>query len=238
MPNCVGALDGKHVRITKPFNSGSDFFNYKGFFSVVLLAMVDAHGNFRYVDIGAPGRFSDGGVFQNSTLSKALEAGSLNLPPARQLIPGSTVKVPYFIVADDAFPLKPYIMKPYSRRNLSHEEGIANYRISRARRTVENAFGILANIFRILHTPMLLQPDKVVSVVRAICVLHNFLRQNFAHTASMAEDNISHDAQELTPLQSNTHNYSQQSKQIRDELKAYFCSRGQVQWQEQHMFNC
>ena len=54
--NCLGALDGKHVTIAAPNKSGSLFFNYKGFSSIVLLGLVDGDYNFLYVDIGSEGR--------------------------------------------------------------------------------------------------------------------------------------------------------------------------------------
>ena len=88
-PNCFGAADGKHIPILHPKKSGSDFYNYNGFFSIVLLAIVDFDYKFLFVDVGCQGRISDGGVYRNSAFNKALESGSLNLPdPA-----GATTKI-------------------------------------------------------------------------------------------------------------------------------------------------
>nr|XP_022903145.1 uncharacterized protein LOC111415626 [Onthophagus taurus] len=78
-PNCIGALDGKHVQILAPPNSGSNYFNYKKKFSVVLLALVDANYKFIFVDIESYGKNSDGGIFANSHLGKRLDNGTLNI---------------------------------------------------------------------------------------------------------------------------------------------------------------
>ena len=142
--NCIGAIDGKHVLIKPPANSGSYFFNYKHSFSLVLLAVVDAAYKFIYVSVGCNGRISDGGVLRNSNLYHHLEENKLNIPGPATL-PGTQTKFPHILLADDAFPLKEYILKPYSQIGLTKKRRIFNYRLNRARRVVENAFGILAN---------------------------------------------------------------------------------------------
>lgn len=63
-PLCLGAIDGKHVRVRKPNMSGSLFYNYKNFFSIVLLGIVDANYKFIYIDVGAFGKESDSTIFE------------------------------------------------------------------------------------------------------------------------------------------------------------------------------
>nr|CAI5820533.1 unnamed protein product [Callosobruchus analis] len=67
-PNCIGAVDGKHIRVVKPVGSGSSYMNYKHFFSIILLGIADSNYNFVYVDIGSFGKDSDATIFQNSSL--------------------------------------------------------------------------------------------------------------------------------------------------------------------------
>lgn len=64
--NCLGAIGGKHVVIFSPRMSGSQYFNYKKTFSIVLLAIADAHGRFVMIDVGSMGRYSDSGIFKDS----------------------------------------------------------------------------------------------------------------------------------------------------------------------------
>ncbi|XP_046666546.1 uncharacterized protein LOC124358292 [Homalodisca vitripennis] len=102
-PHAVGAIDGKHVAIQCPPKSGSEYFNYKSFFSFVLFALVDADYNFMFVDVGCQGRISDGGVFKNSlSCTTILKKGNLKLPPPSPL-PNSSIPSPYVILGDDAF---------------------------------------------------------------------------------------------------------------------------------------
>ncbi|XP_060556342.1 uncharacterized protein LOC132717007 [Ruditapes philippinarum] len=103
-PHVCGALDGKHVRIKNPKNSGSLFYNYKGFFSIILLALVDAYYKFIWVSVGAYGSASDAQLFNNTELRTMLEENSLGLPDPDPL-PGDDMNTPYFLIGDDAFPV-------------------------------------------------------------------------------------------------------------------------------------
>ena len=145
-PHAIGAIDGKHVRIKNPALAGSMYFNYKKFYSMVLLALVDANYNFMYADIGACGSESDGGVFAHTRLKYLFEHMGANLPPPEALSADPAGRpVGYFMLGDEAFGLAPWMLRPYPSRGFTRAERIFNYRQSRARRVVENAFGILAN---------------------------------------------------------------------------------------------
>ena len=168
-------MDGKHIEITQPKNSGSYYFNCKGRFSIVLLALVDPNFKFIYADVGCCGRISDGGVFRYSTLSKAISTSLLNISGPRTLDDGET-ESPYVMVADVAFPVMENLMKPYSFRGLSKKQRIYNYYLSGARRIVKNVFGTLANHFRIFLSPILFSPENVEILILTCCTLHGFLR--------------------------------------------------------------
>ncbi|KAK8770697.1 hypothetical protein V5799_012837 [Amblyomma americanum] len=131
-PNCLGSVDGKHVQIVAPANSGSLYYNYKGTFSIVLMAVVDSGYLFRLVDVGAPGRISDGGVFKRSPIGRKLHAGLLQLPSHSQL-PGSNKTLPFAFIGDEAFQLREDFMRPFPGSREDPAERIFNYRLSRAR---------------------------------------------------------------------------------------------------------
>ena len=181
-PNCIGDLDEKHIVIQAPHNSGSLFFNYKGTFSLVLMALVDADYRFVFVDIGDYGSNADGAVFKNSTFGQAFINGQLNVPPHKHLphFPEGG-PLPHCFVADEAFPLRVDLMRPYPRgRNnnrLRKEQQIFNYRLSRARRIVENAFGILAQRWRLFNRRIGLNAKNTEVIVKACIVLHNYLTE-------------------------------------------------------------
>ncbi|RXM32268.1 hypothetical protein EOD39_1512 [Acipenser ruthenus] len=135
------------------------------------MAVVDADLNFIYVDVGTNGRMSDGCVWGKCGFSSTLANNTLYIPDV-QALAGRETKVPYVLIADEAFGLKPYLMKPFPRGQLNLESQIFNYRLSRARRCIENAFGILAARWRVFRKAIGLQ--KIIRL--AACTLHNFQR--------------------------------------------------------------
>lgn len=173
-PHCLGAVDGKHVVMKAPPDSGSIYYNYKGTHSIVFMGIADAEYKLSYIDIGINGRISDGGVFRNCSFHRALNENKLELPIPEPL-PQRYTPVPYVLVADDAFALKPNMMKPFSGKNLNGIERVYNYRLSRCRRIIENVFGIMSARFRVLRQPIQLNAEKTKKVTQACCALHNFL---------------------------------------------------------------
>ena len=142
-PNACGAMDGKHVIIRASKHTGSHFFNYKKNFGTILFAVVDANYNVLYNDVGTNGRVNDAAVFAKSSFNVALEHNLLQVPTQG------------VIIGDDAFPLRTNLFKPYPRCGLLNQTQLVfNYRLSRARRVVENAFGILVSRFRIFEKPL------------------------------------------------------------------------------------
>ncbi|XP_024083021.1 protein ALP1-like [Cimex lectularius] len=234
--NCVGAIDGKHICIRKPIHSGSSFHNYKQYFSVVLMASVDAHYRFTTIDVGSMGRFSDGNIFLNSRLGTMLHNESLELPDPKSL-PGQNEITPYVFVGDEAFPLMPNLMRPYPRLKVTNnsQNKVFNYRLSRARQTVECAFGILSVRFRVYKRPFECKLETIENIVKATTVLHNYLRTNAVQSNSIDVDDelmISNNNSILVPLQNNRIRSSRQAFLIREKFKMCFNSaQGSVEWQ-------
>ncbi|XP_046862305.1 putative nuclease HARBI1 [Xenia sp. Carnegie-2017] len=196
-PHAVGAIDGKHINIKAPPNTGSEYFNYKKYSSIVLLAIADAKARFVSFDLGAPG-------------------------------------------SDEAFALNVNLMKPYPHRSAMGDEKVFNYRLSRARRIFENAFGILCARFRVLLKTLQLNVENVIEVVRACLALHNYLISrndtNYAPAGYLDDEDenciVMHGAWRkevdntctITDLCSHPSERSStlQARAVRDDMKDYF----------------
>ncbi|XP_031778752.1 protein ALP1-like [Nasonia vitripennis] len=231
MPNCIGAIDGKHIEIRAPSNFGSLYFNYKKFNSIVLLATCNHRYEFTLVDVGAYGGGSDGGIFARSELGKSLEEKSLDIPKEYANLPGSNIIMPYYFVGDEAFKLSENLMRPYPGRHLSDIKRIFNYRLSRARRCIENAFGIIVARWRVFSKPIGFEPDSVDVLVLASVCLHNFLmartqkqvRQMYCPQEPIHQENM--DEMNLPENIAQTHTQADATvaHNIRDLLKILNC---------------
>lgn len=241
IPNCVGAVDGKHVSVFCPKKSGSLYFNYKGTFSIVLMAVVDADYKYIMTDIGAYGHNSDGGIFSHSNFGKLWltdNRSTLNVPELKKL-PGTEISVPLVLIGDEAFPLKENILRPFPGKNLSERERITNYRISRARRVVENAFGITVHKWRVLLKKIEVNAAFATSITLACCILHNFLIVEKKETPY----DISETTETHTTISENqqlhTVRYNRPTKRamdVRNHFADWFISpAGEVPWQYEYI---
>lgn len=195
------------------------------------------------------GSMSDGGVWAESAFGSALEEGSVDLPLPR-LLPNSDIMFPHFFVGDEAFPLKPYMMRPYPKKDLCDSNRIFNYRLSRARRVIENSFGILVTKWRVLRRSLCCSPANAEVIVKALICLHNFLLtkeggiggrycpyglldnevNGVFQPGTWRNDNTLHNVQELRRIGSN--NAGRAVINLRNILRNYVNSdEGQVEWQ-------
>lgn len=212
------------------------------------MALVDANYNFIFVDVGCQGRISDGGVYRNTDLWTKFENKQLRLPADKPL-PANNNMLPYVFVVDSAFALNKHMMKPYSGiYDKGNEKRVFNYRLSRARRVVENAFGIMSSIFRIFRRPMLLNPEKVTSITMACALLHNFLRKSKTSSSNYCpqgtfdsekegeiipgswRQNHNNEASFL-PIRKMPRRSPSDAKEVRELFTEYFMTNGAVPWQ-------
>ncbi|XP_039967926.1 uncharacterized protein LOC120779640 [Bactrocera tryoni] len=122
-----------------------DYYNYKGWYSTVLFALVDYRYRFLNINVGCPGRYNDSKIFQCSKLNTALKVPVFTAKS--KSING--VNVPVGVMGDSAFRFANNLMKPYPFQvHPPEDEKIFNYRLSKCRRVVENAFGHLKARFR------------------------------------------------------------------------------------------
>ncbi|XP_024893938.1 protein ALP1-like isoform X1 [Temnothorax curvispinosus] len=258
LPNCVGAIDGKHITIQAPPNSGSMYFNYKKTFSLVLMAACDARYMFTLFDVGAYGSESDGGILSRSDFGQSLYNGTLNIPAGTACLPGSDKKVSYYFVGDEAFQMSTHVMRPYPGRNLNEQKRIFNYRLSRARRTIENTFGIFAARWRIFRRTICAGPDAASRFVLAAMCLHNFLKtkndekaplqQRYCHPqfadreteeGNLIEGEWRQQSQDnhIRPMgNAGAHRATRDAYAMRDTLSSYFMTAaGEVPWQYEYI---
>ncbi|CAI6372786.1 unnamed protein product [Macrosiphum euphorbiae] len=157
-------------------------------------------------------------------------------PPSK--IPNSDISLPYVHVGDEAFRLESNMMRPYTRveSRKDYEKTVFNYRLSRARRTMENSFGLLSQIFRVFYTPISLKTETVDYLVLTACCLHNLLRDRYLENSGKHyydyDSNEPQNTNNMIPLARVGGYGNFEGFFVRDELKKFFNSpEGAVQWQ-------
>lgn len=217
--------------------------------------MCDANYIIRCVDIGAPGRQGNTGVFKNSMIGQLLERKELNLPLPEPLYENGPI-LSYVLVGDEAFPLTDYMMRPYpGKSGLTLEKCIYNYRLSRARRTSENVFAILASQWRILRRPIIAKVSNATKMVQAIVCLHNWMRKQDVERENyvtqelaywpLTDGNIENGFwredvddncafRNIASTQGRA--YSLRAANIREEFCRYFNEEGEVGWQNVQIY--
>jgi DDE superfamily endonuclease len=205
IPHCIGAIDGKHVKIQAFNGSGSTMFNYKKTFSVVLLAICDSEYKFLYVDVGAHGSESDGGIWRRSRMGIKFYDGTLDFPPPQPL-PGSSVIAPFCFVGDDAFGAHQNLLTPYGGNQLSFKQINFNHHQSATRNIIERCFGVLTKRFRIFNTTIAASEETVKKTIKACVAIHNFLMMKRPKTSGKSrislETDQENDGYEFSPQES------------------------------------
>ena len=239
-PHCIGALDGKHVVMKAPSKTGSLYFNYKGTFSMVLLALVDASYKFIYIDIGSYGRNSDGGVFSHSNLGKALCEGQLKLPQDRPIEGAEDLgPLPYVIVGDEAFPPAETFDEAFSRQRVpTGWTGFQLQAFSSSQGSGERVWHSGRSLEGVQLYRIAVRPDLVRAMVKASCCLHNMLQDvtTPAEVVTLLQDEQGRDRPEgLEDLQATGNRASREATTVRNKFKDYFVNYCPLTWQNAHI---
>nr|XP_025041720.1 protein ANTAGONIST OF LIKE HETEROCHROMATIN PROTEIN 1-like [Pelodiscus sinensis] len=146
--NCGGALDGTHIPICTPPHRAAQIINHKGYFSMVLQALVNHRGQFIDICVGWSGWTHDSCIFLNLYLYHRLQAG-IFFPQLDLTL--QDMLMPVCIVTYVAYPLILWLMKSYAG-HLDASTELFNTHLSQARMQMECAFGHLKWRFRCLLT--------------------------------------------------------------------------------------
>ncbi|KAG0430745.1 hypothetical protein HPB47_021501 [Ixodes persulcatus] len=218
-PQGIAALDGCHFPVSPPKVNASDYYNYKGWYSIILLALVDHRYRFRYVNVGTPGRCHDAHVFRRSALAKILEGPTFTTP----MVTINGTAVPPLVLCDQAFPLTCNMLKPYARKNVTGKspQEKFNRQLSSARRVVENAFGRIKARFRFIMKRLECDVDNARFVIRACCTLNNICEHFNDGVESQWLTEVGTEARLYEQPVCNTDAVAGNGSSVRDSIAAY-----------------
>ncbi|XP_066595829.1 putative nuclease HARBI1 [Prorops nasuta] len=170
----------------QPHNNEVDYYNRKGFHSVILQGVCDSSRRFIDVHIGVPGRVHDARVFRNSPIFKNIKYHSL-------------LSSRNYLIGDSAYPLSSFLLVPYKDNgHLSQEQQRLNQRLSSTRSTIERTFALLKGKFRKLKYLEMSNISLINYAIASACILHNFIlmKEGFADDDDYVIDEIEEEEQE------------------------------------------
>ena len=156
-PGVIGAVDGSHIRIDTPCHNPADYYCYKKFKSIILLAIAGPDCECLWFNVGFPGKAGDARVFRESGLQDFV--CSLN---------GNK-----HLIGDGAFPLSLGLMKPYDFEGATEEQELFNFKLSSSRMVIECFFGHLKSRFRCLLKGLPFRSIGACCTMVSACVLLN-----------------------------------------------------------------
>ncbi|KAK7891762.1 hypothetical protein WMY93_023725 [Mugilogobius chulae] len=182
-PQCAGAIGATHVPIMGPRDNPMDYCNSRGWYSVILQAVVDHNLNFTHVYAGWPGSSSNATVLSSSDLFlKAEDQHQGALFPQEKSIVLDGVEIPVHLIGDASFPLKPWLLTGFSsssssQHDLSPEQRRFTFSLNAARSVVASAFSRLKGRWGCLQKRNDIEVGAMHGTVSALCVLHNVCEQ-------------------------------------------------------------
>ncbi|XP_070406843.1 uncharacterized protein [Nothobranchius furzeri] len=210
---CVGAIDGSHIPIIAPQEFHTDYFNRKGWHSIIIQGIVDGRGMFWNVNAGQPGSLHDPRVLRLSTFWDLVAHGQLH-PTSTKNIEG--INVGFYVLGDSAYPLQNWLLKPFSDNGrLTAEQQAYNRKTSRARVVVENAFGRLKGRWRCLLKRNDSDVELLKYMVLTCCVLYNICE-------SHGEEYVECDAPADEPVVANMQEVAEEGSDVREALMRHF----------------
>lgn len=211
LPNIVGAIDGTHIPINAPRESAVDYFSRYQRHDFSIQAVAD--GNLLFLDFSAgyPGSMHDARILRNSTLYQRAEQG--------EILTGPVVNINHhdigpYLLGDSAYPISPWLQKPFPEATRDRNEIQFNRELSSARVKIECAFGCLKSRWRILQKRLDSDIKFSVPIAIACAVLHNFcikMGDNWDDEGNLDHDGGDNDSEDVV----------RDGEDIRDILKEF-----------------
>ena len=170
LPNIAGAIDGSHIRIKAPTESKADYFSRYQQYDFIIQAIVDGRMLFMDFACGFPGAMHDGRVLRRSTIFDKAEARQIITEPTTD---SNGQEIGPYLVGDSAYPMSPWLIKPYPEGTRDRDEIRFNKELSSARVKVECAFGMLKSRWRVLMKRFDSNIEFAIKCTIACAVLHN-----------------------------------------------------------------